>query len=221
MAELAVESGAPAAAEPPAETWSIAAIASAVCGVFLIVPYLSALAALGLGILGLRQTAGAEMRGSAGEDTSGTTDSAGEGTGGTTDSAGEDTGGTRGRRLAWVGVMLGLLNILGWSVYFWIVADLSAGGRAAANRFFADLNSGASEWASRDCIGVPPARLDAAAEEIKGWGGVKSVTVLSITSDSTNGASAGAVRGELRTPGGKHLFQLRTRDWKVADFSIQ
>ena len=190
MAELTGETALPAqhGAVPSSDAWSIAAIASAACGIFLIVPYLSALAAIALGILGLRQTAGRLMR---------------------------------GRRLAWAGLALGAVNIVGWSLYFSIVADLSAGGRSAANRFFGDLNSGSPQSANRDCIAVAPGRLEDAANDVKNWGGVKSVTVLFITSDSANGATAGSVRGELQTPSGKHLFQLRTSDWKVADFSLQ
>src|SRR5271170_1557077 len=153
MAELTAESGesdrvavalSPGAAERPAYAWSIAAIASLACGIFLIVPYLSGLAAIALAILGLRQTAHGEMR---------------------------------GRRLAWAGMIFGLLNFVGWTAYFCIIADLSAGGRAAAHQFFADLNSPIPRQARRDCLGVSPERLDAASNDLKNWGGLKSVTV--------------------------------------------
>jgi Domain of unknown function (DUF4190) len=187
VAILAAPVPAPAAAEL-AEPWSIPAIAGAACGIFLIVPYLSGAAAIGLGIAGLRQTADRAMR---------------------------------GRRLAWGGIILGLLNVVGWTVYFWLIAELSAGGRTTAHQFFADLNSPNPQEARRDCLGVPPQRLDAAANELQNWGGLKSVTVLYITSDSSNGTVAGVVRGDLETPGGKHLFQLQTTGWKITNFSIQ
>ena len=194
MAELTAEPVAILAAPvPPAtvdapEPWSIPAIAAAACGIFLIVPYLSGAAAIGLGIAGLRQTADRAMR---------------------------------GRRLAWGGVILGLLNVIGWTVYFSLIANLSAGGRAAAHQFFADLNSPTPQDARRDCLGVSPQRLDSAANKLQNWGGLKSVTVLYITSDSSNGSVAGVVRGDLETPSGKHLFQLQTTGWKIINFSIQ
>jgi hypothetical protein len=125
-----------------------------------------------------------------------------------------------GRRLAWGAIVLGLLNIVGWTIFFWIIADLSAPGRATAHRFFFDLNS-AAEQARQDCLGVAADRLDSAAAQIQSWGGVKSVTVLYVTTDSNNGTITASIRGDLGTGSGKHFFQLHTTESKVTDFSIQ
>ncbi len=61
---------------------------------------------------------------------------------------------------------------------------------------------------------------------MKNWGGVKSVAVLNITSETANGITTGSVRGTLLTPAGEHAFQLQTAsedgpDWKIKDFSLR
>ena len=126
----------------------------------------------------------------------------------------------RGRRLAWGAIVLGMVNVVGWTIFFWIIADLSAPSRAVAHRFFLDLNS-APERAREDCLGVTGERLASAAVQLQSWGGLKSVTVLYITTDSNNGATTATVRGDLQTGSGTHFFQMRTTESKVTDFSMQ
>jgi len=191
---LAVADEPAAGAESVSSTWSIAAIASLACGIFLIVPFFAGLAAVALGVIGIRQANELNMR---------------------------------GRRLAIAGVILGVLNILGWIAYFKLISEISGPGRTVAHHFIDDLNSADSAKAQSECLAnVGPDRLMAATNQVKSWGGVKSVAVFYITSDSANGVTTGSVRGFVRTPGGEHLFQLQTvsddrSNWKVRDFSLQ
>jgi hypothetical protein len=179
-----------------ASTWNIASVASAACGIFLIVPFFAGLAAVALAVIGIRQINESNLK-------------------------------MRGRRLTIAGLILGLLNIFGWSAYFTFISEISGPGRTVAHRFIEDLNSANPSGAARDCLAnVRPDRLNAASDQIRGWGGVKSVAVLYITSETANGITTGAVRGTLRTPTGQHAFQLQTAcedgpDWKIKDFSLQ
>jgi hypothetical protein len=176
--------------------WSIASAASLACGIFLIVPFFAGIAAVALGIIGIRQANEPNLK-------------------------------MRGRRLAIAGLILGLLNILGWGAYFKFIGEISGPGRAVAHRFIDDLNSTNPASAARECLAnVRPDRLDTASNQIRNWGGAKSVAVLFITSETANGITTGSVRGTLRTPTGDHAFQLQTAcedgpDWKIKDFSMQ
>ena len=180
----------------PPGAWSIASAASLACGVFLIVPFFAGIAAVALGVIGIRQANEPNLR-------------------------------MRGRRLAIAGVILGLLNILGWSAYFKFISQISGPGRAVAHRFIDDLNSTNPASAAHECLAnVRPDRLDTASNQIKNWGGAKSVAVLFITSETANGITTSSVRGTLRTPTGDHAFQLQTAcedgpDWKIKDFSMR
>jgi hypothetical protein len=182
--------------KPPAKSWCIAAIASLGCGLFLIVPFFAGLAALAMGIVGIRQI-----------NASGST--------------------LRGRRLAVAGIVLGLVNVVGWSAYFTIISEISSPGRAVAQRFIADLNSGNPRAAQRDCVRtIVPDQLSAASDQVRGWGGVKSVAVLAITSNISDGVTTGSVHGTARTGSGTHAFELSTvsdddSNWKVAGFSLR
>jgi len=170
-------------------TWSIAAAASLACGIFLIVPFFAGLAALTLGIIGIRQTNLTNMR---------------------------------GKWLAIAGTILGLINVLGWTGYFWFVSEISGPGRMVAHHFIDDLNAANTAAASRECLAsVRADRLDAASNQVKSWGGVKSVAVFYITSENADGTNTGSVRGAVSTPTGQHAFQLHTVDWKISDFSLQ
>ncbi len=89
-----------------------------------------------------------------------------------------------------------------------------------------DLNTGKTTDAARECTeSISEAKLQAAADQLKAWGGAKSVSVLYINSDTANGATTGSVRGSIHTSAGEHSFQLQTvaQDgvWKVSDFSLQ
>jgi len=134
---------------------------------------------------------------------------------------------TRGRRLAIAGLILGILNIVGWSVYFKFISTISQPGREAAHHFLADVASANPSVAQRDCVGsVSSGSLLAASNQIKSWGGLKSVSVLSVTSDNDNGITTGIVRGIIYSPTGEHTFELHAVDqedagWKVHEFSLQ
>lgn len=131
----------------------------------------------------------------------------------------------RGRKLALAGIVLGLVNLVGWSVYAGIIAQISAPGRNVAHRFVDDLNAGKMTAAQRECDGIGEARLQAAANQLKDWGGAKSAAVLYIDSDTANGVTIGSVRGTIRTSRGDHSFELRTvgqdAAWKISEFSLQ
>jgi hypothetical protein len=169
--------------------WDIAAVASAVCGLMLIVPYIAGIAAIALALLGLRQISQRA---------------------------------TRGRRLAYAGIVLGLLNIVGWTVYFKAVSELSSTGRFVAQHFIADLSAARPEAAQSLCQpAITPDRLKAASGQVMDWGGAKRVTVLYITSDSTTGGTTGSIRGDIQTPSGQHYFQMQTINDLVSDFTLQ
>jgi hypothetical protein len=192
MSELSLE--APEVSPAPAERgpWSIAALAGAACGVFLIVPFVAGIAAVVLGILGLRETREPLVR---------------------------------GRRLALAAIVLGLVNIVGWSAFAVFISGISAPGRSVAHRFVTELNQGRTSDAQRDCAGnISLARLQAASDQIKNWGGARSVAILYINSVTANGVTTGSVRGSIHTPGGEHSFLLQTAEqdgaWKVGDFSL-
>ena len=129
----------------------------------------------------------------------------------------------RGRRLALAGAGLGLLNIVGWTVYFCFVAALSAPGRSLAKNFMADLTAARPELAKNLCVAnISSDRLEAASKQVMSWGGAKHVSVLYITTQTANGATTGTVRGEIATPfAGRHWFQLQTLEGQIADFSLQ
>jgi len=199
MAELNAEISTPApiaAANPPANAWSIAAAASLACGIFLIVPFFAGLAAVALGVIGVRQV-------------------------------NESNPTMRGRRLAVAGIILGLLNIFGWTAYFTMIGEISDPGRSVARLFINDLNSANTADARRQCLdNVHSDRLKAASNQLKDWGGVRSISVLYVTSETADEITTGSVRGTLRTPTCEHLFQLQTvcrygSTWEISDFSLR
>ncbi len=173
--------------------WSIAALAGFACGVFLIVPFGAGIAAVVLGMMGLRETREAWVR---------------------------------GRRLAVAAIALGLVNVVCWGGYAEFITRISAPGRSVAHRFVTELSEGRTSDARGDCAGsISETRLRAAADQLKLWGGAKSVAVLYVNSDTTGGSTTGSVRGSIHTPGGEHTFQLQTVGddgvWKISEFSIQ
>jgi hypothetical protein len=198
MAELTAEifDAAQPLATRSTRPWDVASMAALACGVFLIVPFLAGVAAIALALLGIRQI-------------------------------NESNQMLRGKRLAAAGAILGILNIAGWSIFFIFISTISGPGRRVAHHFIDDLGSSNPGQASRECFAnVHADRLQAASDQLKTWGGVKSVAVLHITSDSENGVTTGRVTGTLRTPTGDHAFRLETAcedtpDWKVRDFSFQ
>lgn len=176
--------------------WSVWCIASVLCGLLLVLPFISAIAAICFAILGFREL--------------------------------NRCGNVRGRRFALAGFSLGLLNIVGWTIYFAIVARISAPGRVIAAKFFRDLTSqNSSQVAAKDCLaGVDEKRIAAAASQISRWGGITGVTVLSVDNWTLNGVTVGQVVGTLQTPGAAHPFQLRTMsapagNWLVDNFDIR
>jgi hypothetical protein len=193
MSELAVE-----AAESSSETtghgsWSIASLAGLACGVLLIIPFLAGIAAIVLGVMGLRETREPIVR---------------------------------GRRLAIAAIVLGLVNVVGWTGYAEFIGHISGPGRGVAHRFVTDLNTGDMADAARECTeNISAEKLQVAADQLKRWGGAKSVAVLNVESDTVNGATTGAVRGSIHTPLGEHSFQLKTMGqdgvWKISEFSLR
>jgi hypothetical protein len=184
-----------------ADAWSIASAASLACGIFLIVPFLAGAAALALGLIGIRAEGFA--------------------------SAQANQSNLRGRRLAIAGVFLGLLNLVGWTAYFQMIAQLSGPGRSVARLFFDDLTSANAPDAHRQCLAsVRSDRLTAATNQLKKWGGVRSVAVLYVTRQTTDGIATGSAGGTLGTPSGQHAFQLQivcldNGIWKISDFSLR
>ena len=129
---------------------------------------------------------------------------------------------TRGRRLALAGAALGLLNIVGWTIYFLIIARLSAPGRSLANHFVADLNAAHTDAAAQLCLSsISHDRLESAAHQVLNWGGAKHVTVLYITTQTANDATTGIIRGNIETPTGPHVFDLQTVENQIADFTFR
>ncbi len=82
--------------------WSAASLAGFACGIFLIVPFVAGIAAVALGVMGLRETREPSVR---------------------------------GRRLAIAAIILGLVNIVGWSGYAEFISRISAPGRTVAHHF--------------------------------------------------------------------------------------
>jgi hypothetical protein len=192
MSTLSVETAEiPAAAERGA--WSVAALAGLACGIFLIVPFIAGIAAIALGVMGLRETREPSVR---------------------------------GRRVAKAAIALGLVNIVGWTGYAEFIGKISAPGRIVAHRFLTDLNTGKTADAEEMSTGsINETKLQAAADQLKDWGGAKSVAVLYVDSSTMNGETTGSVRGSIHTPEGEHSFQLQTLGqngiWKVNDFSLR
>ncbi|HEY1922778.1 MAG TPA: DUF4190 domain-containing protein [Tepidisphaeraceae bacterium] len=173
--------------------WSVSSLAGVSCGILLVVPFIAGIAAIVLGVMGLRETREPLMR---------------------------------GRRLAIAAIVLGLVNIVGWTAYAEFISGISSPGRGVAHRFVTDLNTSKLADAAHECVdGINTAKLQAAADELKQWGGAKSVAILNIESDTVNGTTTGSVRGSIHTPSGEHSFQLRTvgQDgvWKVSEFSMR
>jgi Domain of unknown function (DUF4190) len=190
----AVTSGASEMVEVrPGGPWSVAALAGFACGILLIIPFIAGIAAIVLGVMGLRETREPSVR---------------------------------GRRLAIAAIVLGLVNIVGWTGYAEFISHLSAPGRSVAHRFVTELNTGDTTGAARECTdNMSAEKLQVAADQLKAWGGAKSVAVLNVESDTVNGATTGEVRGSIHTPSGEHSFQLKTigqdEGWKISEFLLQ
>ncbi|HEX4056376.1 MAG TPA: DUF4190 domain-containing protein [Tepidisphaeraceae bacterium] len=131
----------------------------------------------------------------------------------------------RGRKLALIGIVLGLVNLLGWSAYAGIVGRISAPGRSVAYRFIDDLSAGNTTAAERECDGIGEARLRAAAIQLKNWGGARSVAILYIDSNTANAVTTGSIRGTIHTSRGDHSFELTTASensaWIISNFVLR
>jgi hypothetical protein len=173
----------------PRRRLSIIAVASAVCGIVLVVPYLAGLVAIGLAVTALRQINALALR---------------------------------GRRLAYAGAFLGLLNIVGWTAYFHTVATLSAPGRAVSERFITDLNAMNLDDARLQCTGAMSADvISSLAQQLQAWGGSKGVVVLNVATDTNNGIVTGSVRGEIKTPNGRHEWQISTVGEQIGSMAME
>jgi hypothetical protein len=131
----------------------------------------------------------------------------------------------RGRRLALAGVALGLLNIVGWTIYFYLVAHLSATGRAIATNFIADLRAARTDDAQRWCQpAIQRDRLEAASQQVMSWGGGKwgkpRISVLYIKEESANDSTSGSIRGDIQTETGTHVFEIETVNDQVSNFKL-
>jgi hypothetical protein len=183
-----------AVAPPSRRTWDLFSILSVVCGAILIVPFLTGIAAIVLGVMGLRNT-GIHH--------------------------------TRGKRLAKVGIILGVVNLVGWWGYFAFVSAMSQPGREAAHRFITDLTSNDPTAAKRDCTGsVSTESLQTAASQIKSWGNIQRVSVLSVGTDNDNGILSGNVDGAITTASSEHSFHLHAVEigasgWKIREFTFE
>jgi hypothetical protein len=128
----------------------------------------------------------------------------------------------RGRRLAFAGIALGLLNIFGWTIYFYLIAHLSASGRAIATNFIEDLSAARTDDAQQWCVpGIQHDRLEAAAQQVMGWGGAKRISVLYIKEQSANDGTTGSIRGDIRTPSGVRGFEIETVNGLISNFTFQ
>ncbi len=193
MSELAMEAPKVLPETSRRGPWSVASLVGFACGIFLVVPFVAGIAAIVLGVMGLRETREPIVR---------------------------------GRRLAIAAIVLGLVNLVGWSGYAEFISRISGPGRNVAHRFVTDLNTDNMTEAARDCTeNIGETRLQAAADQLKKWGGAKGVAVLNIDSNTLNRATTGSVRGSIHTPAGERSFQLQTVGqngvWKVTDFSLQ
>jgi hypothetical protein len=128
----------------------------------------------------------------------------------------------RGRKLAWAGVVLGLLNIFGWTIYFYLVAHLSASGRSIATHFISDLSAARTDDAQRWCQpAIQHDRLEAASQQVMSWGGAKRISVLYIKEESASENTNGSIRGDIQTPSGVHGFEIETVNEQISNFTLQ
>jgi Domain of unknown function (DUF4190) len=148
--------------ELPRPRTSAAAIASLVCGLLGCVPFLTGLAALILGIVGVKTTRDPMIT---------------------------------GRGMAIAGLVLGGLNLAGWTLFvvffaagLVVLTKTAEPARLTAEQFTRDLSEGKIEAAlASSAEGMDRAKLADLAERMKPWGTFRSLRITSYNIKEANG----------------------------------
>jgi hypothetical protein len=133
----------------------------------------------------------------------------------------------RGRGMAVAGLILGILNIAGWSgggAEWW---KITTPQRTLAHQFITDLSQGNKAAATADCTtDVTADQLGKGLDWFKQQGAVQSATVVGNAVNNTSGVVTGTADGVIKFSSGQaHGFHMQMADqngtWKVSAFQFQ
>jgi len=189
--------GMPGQPMPRAGT-SGAAVASLICGILGCIPFITSLLAVILGIVGIKSTSG---------------------------------GRAGGRGLAIAGLILGLLGIGGWSLFGGGMYALYIGAKpvkAVAEAFTNDMLKGDVASAAAKCDpSMAQADLQAAADQMKSWGTLTSLTLFGAKAENVNGITQWELGGSAQFSGTSPkaaTFSLRKESdntYKIVKFDFK
>ena len=177
-----------------------AAIGSLVCGILGCVPWLTGVAAVILGIVGIRKTRDPRVGGKGMA--------------------------IAGLILGGISIVAWTLYFAGVGVAVVSVVKATGPQRALAKQFMADLSkqdvAAASEKTTSD---VSKEDLQALAEKVKPWGSIKDSTVFSAGVERASGRSKSNVGGSVEFTGGTHAFTMEMvkqgEEWKIERVEIK
>ncbi|MGD1276688.1 MAG: DUF4190 domain-containing protein [Tepidisphaeraceae bacterium] len=134
----------------------------------------------------------------------------------------------RGRGMAVAGLILGILNIAGWSAggaEWW---KITTPQRTLAHQFITDLSQGNKAAATAECTNnVTADQLDKAIDWFKQQGAIQGrPTVVGNAVNNTNGVVTGTADGVIKfSSGPTRSFHMQMADqqgtWKVDGFQFQ
>jgi hypothetical protein len=116
----------------------------------------------------------------------------------------------RGRKFARAGMILGAVNVVGWSCFFGFLAMVGGEEKSLAKRFVNEVAQGNVRAAAEDCLRhTNQAELEGLSKKVNGWGGLKGVSIGRIGREINGEEESGEVDGVLWTgDGGEHHFDL-------------
>ena len=177
-----------------------AAIASLVCGIMGCVPWLTGVAAVILGIVGLRKTRDPQVGGKGMA--------------------------IAGLILGGISIVAWTLYFAVVGAAIFTVVKGTAPQRELARQFLVDLSkqdvAAASEKTTSE---VSKEDIQSLADKVKPWGSFKDSTIVSVGAETTTGRSTSSLAGSVEFTGGTHGFTMEMikqgEKWKIEKVEIK
>jgi hypothetical protein len=134
-----------------------------------------------------------------------------------------------GRGLAVVGIILGFLGLLGWTVFFafgglalWTAAKVTEKPRAVAHQVVQDLSNGNLNGAMTGCSsGMDKEDMAQLMRKMQPWGALKDMTTTGASIDNNGGVLKGTATFANATKSYEIHVNLENDDWKVMSLEFK
>ena len=134
-----------------------------------------------------------------------------------------------GRGLAVVGIILGFIGLIGWTIFFafgglalWTAVKVTEKPRAAARQVVMDLSNGNLAGAMSGCSSrMDKEEMSQLMKTMKPWGPLQDMTNTSISIDTDGGVLKGKATFANTTKDYEIHVDLETDQWKVMSLEFK